>query len=217
MSPLWIIIISHKLDSHGWTSLGSILWCKYNCDMLIIHLLSDGTVPSPDALASTLRKAMHNFQLKYNKRPRLDNAGPCHHHCSSAVGSTGSSDVTPKKTVRSVSLCSPSNDVIPSLAASHRKSDVTTVPSNVMLHSNLSSIYFVTMSIAATSTSIAQPRMLQHKIHWLHPEDLMVAPVNTQVCLLIPMDYSGYKDFCTLVLPFQPSLPNITIDNQSHI
>ena len=42
MSLLWIIIISYKPDSHGWTSLDSILWGKYNCDMLIIHLLPRG-------------------------------------------------------------------------------------------------------------------------------------------------------------------------------
>jgi len=40
MSTLWIIMISHKSDSHGLTSLGSILWCKWNCGMLIIYLLS---------------------------------------------------------------------------------------------------------------------------------------------------------------------------------
>ena len=40
LSTLWTIIISHKSDSHGWTPLGSILWCMQNCDMLIIHLLS---------------------------------------------------------------------------------------------------------------------------------------------------------------------------------
>ena len=40
MSTLWIIMISHKSDSHGLTPLGSILWCKWNCDMLIIYLLS---------------------------------------------------------------------------------------------------------------------------------------------------------------------------------
>jgi len=39
MSSLWLIMISHKSDYHGWTSLGSILWCKSDRSGILLNML----------------------------------------------------------------------------------------------------------------------------------------------------------------------------------